>query len=213
MSDRATSSVNSQSARAAGKHETHSETEAELVRRFATQLAVVAQRNLGPYLRHKIEPEDITQSVFRTFFRRQRLGEFEFENWSGVWGLLVRLAVCKCRNRVTYLQAQRRDIRREYSLGVYERDNVNSAFELRDIRPFPDEQALVSEEFDRFLAELNDVDRAILAGHLAGYRSLAISVQVGSSEQTVRRRLLQMERKLRARLSLIESADRVCVTN
>lgn len=197
----------------AAEYDRWPEQEAELVRRFAAQLVVVAQRNLGRYLRHKVEPEDITQSVFRTFFRRQRLGEFEFKNWSGVWGLLVRLAVCKCRNRVTYLQAQCRDVRRECSLDVFEWDERSNFLEPHDVQPYPDQETAVTEELELFFAELAGDDRAILAGHLAGYRSPAISVQVGSSEQTVRRRLQQMERKLRGRLSRFETTELECVAN
>jgi RNA polymerase sigma factor (sigma-70 family) len=177
-----------------------SDQEAELVRRFSAQLVMVAQRNLGRYLRHKVEPEDITQSVFRTFFRRQRLGEFELRNWSGTWGLLVRLAICKCRNRVTFLKAQCRDIRKECSLDFLKGEINAPLHEPQDTQPFPDEQTEVGEVLEQFFEGLSEDDRSILAGHLAGYRSPAISVQVGSSEQTVRRRLQQMERKLRNEL-------------
>jgi RNA polymerase sigma-70 factor (ECF subfamily) len=181
--------------------------ETELANRFATQLVVVVDRQLSRYLRHKVEPEDISQSVFRSFFRRHRKGEFEFHDWNGVWGLLVRLAVCKCRNRVAFLMAQRRDVRREWSLdSQFESDDVDY-FEPVDEQPFPDDQAAVGEVVESFLQDLSADDQSILAGHLAGHHSPKISTMVGCSEQTVRRRLQQMERRLRNRLSHIESIE------
>ena len=182
-------------------------TETELANRFATQLVVVVDRQLSRYLRHKVEPEDISQSVFRSFFRRHRLGQFEFRDWHSVWGLLVRLAVCKCRNRVAFLMAQRRDVRRELSLDSQAESDETDFFEPLDEQPFPDDQAAVGEVVESFLQDLSADDQSILAGHLAGYYSPKISVMVGCSEQTVRRRLQQMERRLRNRLNFIEAAE------
>lgn len=187
--------------------------ETEFVNRFAAQLVVVADRQLSRYLRHKVEPEDISQSVFRTFFRRHRQGEFEFQNWNSAWGLLVRLAICKCRNRVTFLQAQCRDVRRELSLDSQPQSAEAVIFEPVDGQPFPDEQATVTEVVESFLQGLSVDDQSILTGHLAGYHSPKISVLVGCSEQTVRRRLQQMEFKLRNRLKLCESAELECAAN
>ncbi len=174
--------------------------ETEIVRRFSTQVMSVAQRQLSRYLRHKVEPEDISQSVFRSFFRRHRLGEFEFRDWNGVGGLLVRLVVCKCRNRMAFLFAQRRDVRVERSLDSQAQQDDVDHFEPWDGHPAPDDEAAMTETLDAFLSELSADDQAILAAHLAGFRSPKISAQIGSSEQTVRRRLQQMEQKLRKHL-------------
>lgn len=178
--------------------------ETELANRFAAQLVLVVDRQLSRYLRHKVEPEDISQSVFRSFFRRRRLGEFEFQDWNGVWGLLVRLAVCKCRNRVAFLMAQRRDVRREWSLDSPMNSDDVDDFEPVDEEPFPDDQAAVSEVVESFMQDLSASDQSILAGHLAGHHSPKISKMVGCSEQTVRRRLQQMELRLRRNLRMVE---------
>lgn len=181
--------------------------ETEFVHRFAARLALVAERNLTPYLRHKVEPEDITQSMFRTFFRRQRLGELEIRNWNGVWGVAGAVGDLEMPESSHVLQAQRRDFRREHAFDSQEPTEGTEPFEPHDVQPHPDEQASIAEVLDLFFAELED-DRTILAGHLAGDHSPTISVQVGSSEQTVRRRLQQMERRLCHRLQLLESAER-----
>lgn len=69
---------------------------AVLFRRFVDQLAAKAHRHLSPTLRRKVDAEDIIQSVYRTFFRRVRQGEFELDHWGSLWGLLTRITVRKC---------------------------------------------------------------------------------------------------------------------
>lgn len=189
------------------------DSEGELVHRFAERLAALAQRHISQRLRHKVEPEDITQSVFRTFFRRRRKGEFEVHDWNRVWGLLVRLAICKCRNRAIYLQAQRRDVRKEFSLDSQEEHDSTGQFQLQGTRTYPDEEAAAAEVLETFFEKLDADDQTILAKHLAGCCSPTISVQVGCSEQTVRRRMQQMERQLRIRLAAIGSPAVEVVTN
>lgn len=179
---------------------------AEFFHRFAKRLATVAQRHISLRLRHKIEPEELTQSVFRTFYRRLGLGTLEAKDSDKVWGLLVRLVLCKLRNRVVFFQAQRRDVRAERSLDQPDDLGLIGRSRLAGNETAPDEQAAVNEVFEEFLRELNPDDETIFVAHLAGYRSPAISVQVGSSEQTVRRRLQQMERKLRDRLTVVDAS-------
>src|SRR4051812_2143319 len=44
---------------------------AQVFRRFAHRLIGLASRRLGRVVRGKVEPEDVIQSVFRSFFLRQ----------------------------------------------------------------------------------------------------------------------------------------------
>jgi RNA polymerase sigma-70 factor (ECF subfamily) len=43
--------------------------------RFARRLAALAAARLPAVLRSKLDPEDVVQSAFRTFFRRQAAGD------------------------------------------------------------------------------------------------------------------------------------------
>ena len=78
--------------------------------RFAGQLVGLARRRLHAKIRSKVDPEDILQSVFRSFFRHQAAGEFPYlESWDELWGLLFTMTVRKCRAKWRLYQAERRD--------------------------------------------------------------------------------------------------------
>jgi len=42
----------------------------ELFGRFAHQLIALALRHINAGLRHKVDPEDVVQSMYKSFFRR-----------------------------------------------------------------------------------------------------------------------------------------------
>ena len=86
---------------------------AQVFSRFANRLLHLARSRLNPPIRRKFDPEDVMQSVFRSFFIRQREGQFELKDWDSLWSLLVRITLRKCGRRITAFQTQRRDLRRE----------------------------------------------------------------------------------------------------
>ena len=88
----------------------------ELFRRFSVRLTSLACQRLGPLARGKIEPEDVVQSVFRTFFRRQAKGQLAPQCWTGLLALLTKITLRKCGHKLAYLVAARRDVRREVPL-------------------------------------------------------------------------------------------------
>src|SRR5205823_12526939 len=82
--------------------------------RFAKQLIVLAHKQLDPELRRKVDAEDVTQSVFRSFFAHQAAGELvELGSWDSVWGMLVVMTLRKCGRQKTFFQADCRDVLRE----------------------------------------------------------------------------------------------------
>src|SRR4051794_6881107 len=86
---------------------------AEVFRRYARRLLGLASSRLGELLRRKAGPEDVVQSVFRSFFLRMRQGRFDLDGWDDLWSLLVVITVRKCVNRREFFQAACRDVRRE----------------------------------------------------------------------------------------------------
>ena len=55
----------------------------------------LAGTRLNTRVRRQVDPEDVVQALFRSFFDRQAAGQFELENWNSLWSLLVRIAVRK----------------------------------------------------------------------------------------------------------------------
>src|SRR4029079_10554541 len=57
---------------------------AEVFRRFAGRLIALAHTELDARLRRKVDPEDIVQSVYRSFFTRHRAGHFDLATWDAL---------------------------------------------------------------------------------------------------------------------------------
>src|SRR5438552_3692963 len=113
----------------------------EVFNRYACRLATLVAARLPALARPKLDPEDVAQSVLRTFFRRHAGGEFHPAHWDALWTLLAVLAARKCGHRVGYLLADKRDARREVGApGARDR-----AWEPADRAPLPDEPAILAE--------------------------------------------------------------------
>ena len=67
----------------------------ELFERFTHQLITLALRHVESGLRHKVDPEDVVQSTFKSFFYRYGEGKLEVVNWNSLWGLLTLITVRK----------------------------------------------------------------------------------------------------------------------
>lgn len=80
---------------------------------FACKLTALAERQLGPRVRARVGGEDVVQSVFRTFLRRNAAGEFRFDSSAGLWQLLVEMTVRKAWAKHRLHRAGRRDMGRE----------------------------------------------------------------------------------------------------
>src|SRR5262245_63507372 len=89
---------------------------AEVFNRFAHRLIALARKQLQQTIRSKEDPEDVVQSAYRSFFWRQREGQFHIDNWDDVWGILTVITVRKCGRRMSYFRAARRNVRREVRL-------------------------------------------------------------------------------------------------
>jgi RNA polymerase sigma-70 factor (ECF subfamily) len=71
----------------------------ELFVRFAHQLIALALRHIDAGLRHKVDPEDVVQSVYKSSFVRYGAGNLDAVNWNSLWGLLTLITVRKCAER------------------------------------------------------------------------------------------------------------------
>ena len=85
----------------------------DLVQSFGRRLIGLARTRLEGKIRAKVDPEDIMQSVFKSFFRRQAEEPFDLENWVSLWSLLTVLTLRKCGFRIRHFRTKARDVRRE----------------------------------------------------------------------------------------------------
>jgi RNA polymerase sigma-70 factor (ECF subfamily) len=169
--------------------------------RYARRLVGLARTHLSERIRRKTDPEDVIQSVFRSFFHRCADGQFTIENWDGLWGLLVRLTLRKCDRRVEHFRAARRDVRREVEpAGGGEADAAAFA-ECPTGEPTPLEAAMLTDAVERLMGRLaTPVKRRILELSLQGYTVPEISARVGHYERGVERVRAEIKKLLQDQL-------------
>src|SRR5579875_3717855 len=103
-------------------HQGDNEAARQLFERFASRLITLARQQLDARLRGRVDPEDVMQSVFRSFFRRQQAGEFQLRDWDDLWALLTRMTLHKLGHPLAYHLAERRTIEREVELEIHYAD-------------------------------------------------------------------------------------------
>jgi RNA polymerase sigma-70 factor (ECF subfamily) len=163
---------------------------AEVFHRFANRLIALARSRLDHLLRAKVDPEDVMQSVYRSFFRRQATDGYEFAGWDGLWAILTIITLRKCGHRAEYFHAVRRDVRREAATP----ENAELPAIAGD--PTPSHAARLAETLEQVMGGLEERERTILALSLQGYDSAEISEQIGRTERTVQRVLKRVREEL-----------------
>src|ERR1051326_1884519 len=63
--------------------------EQEFVQRYTQRLLGLAREHLPQRIRRRMDPEDVVQSVYRSFFQRLEGGQFVFEESNDVWRMLA----------------------------------------------------------------------------------------------------------------------------
>jgi RNA polymerase sigma-70 factor (ECF subfamily) len=168
----------------------------EVFVRFATRLAGLARKHLDARLAVKVDPEDVVQSAYKSFFVRQRDGLLDIGTWDGLWGILTLITLRKCADRAAHFGTAKRDVARETT-----GSSTDTAFPLADLAidrdPRPDEAALLSETVEALFRAIDDPDeRAILELSLQGYTAMEISEQLGRAERSVRRLRERVRKRL-----------------
>jgi RNA polymerase sigma-70 factor (ECF subfamily) len=166
----------------------------EVFNRFAQRLIALARVRLDARLRQKVDPEDVLQSVFRSFFTRHAEGQFDLDGWGGLWGLLVVMTLRRCGRRVEYFRTAGRDLFREVAPPAP--GDSATAWEGLSREPAPEEQAMLGELVEGLLSGLGGRDRKILELALRGEDARTISAEVGCSERTVQRVLERVRERL-----------------
>jgi RNA polymerase sigma-70 factor (ECF subfamily) len=170
----------------------------QVFNRFASRLVALARKRLGPQVLQKVDPEDVLQSVFKSFFVRYPSGQFGgFESWDNLWAMLAVITLRKCGRRMDYFHAACRDVRREVT-GQPAAGDSASDLGAPDDEPTPSEAAMLTETVEHLMESLEGRHREILTLSLQGYPPSEISNRLRCTERTVYRVLGRVKQCLEA---------------
>ncbi|MFO0844743.1 MAG: ECF-type sigma factor [Gemmataceae bacterium] len=170
----------------------------EVFVRFARRLVGLARQHLDGRLAAKVDPEDVVQSAYKSFFVRHREGDLQVGSWDGLWGLLTLITLRKCADRAAYYRAGKRDLGREAARAA-EDDTAMDHLAI-DREPTPHEAAVLAEAVEALFGAVRDPEeRAVLEMSLQGHSTTEISEKLGRAERSVRR-LRERVRKVLERM-------------
>jgi RNA polymerase sigma factor (sigma-70 family) len=167
----------------------------EIFHRFANRLIGLARTRLDALTRQKIDPEDVLQSVFRSFFHRHAEGHYDLASWDSLWSMLVVITLRKCGRKIKYFHADRRAVQKEIQ-PLRSADDSDASWEAMSDDPTPAEALILAETVEDLMRNLDDRERQMLCLTLQGYTVREISAQVGRTERTVHRLLSQVRKRL-----------------
>jgi RNA polymerase sigma-70 factor (ECF subfamily) len=159
--------------------------------RYADRLHRLAENQCAPDLAPRVDAEDIVQSVFRTFFRRAALGQYEVPRGEELWKLLLVIALNKIRATGLHHRAAKRDVRLTTAGALFDEAlRVTAA----------DEAALTVLRLviDDVLQTLAPEQRPIIEQRIEGYEVAEIARNTRRSKRSVERILQEFRKRLRA---------------
>ena len=155
--------------------------------RYADRLQALAKSQTSEQLSARFDPEDVVQSVFRTFFRRASEGLYVVPPGEQLWQLLLVLALNKVRALAVYHRAQKRDVcRTAGSPGL-------DAFQgVKDENPMQ----ILAMIIDEVVGNLPDVQQQMIKLRIDGHEVQQIAEQTSRSKRSVERVLQKVRHEL-----------------
>ncbi|QDU21291.1 RNA polymerase sigma factor [Urbifossiella limnaea] len=163
----------------------------ELYLRYARRLRAVAEAQTAPDLRRRLDPDDIVQSVFRTFFRRAAAGQYDVPAGEELWKLFLVIGLNKVRAVAAHHRAAKRDV-------AATGGDITSA-----AAPESDDESLTALRLtiDEILARLPPAYREVVELRVAGHEVAEIAAQTGRAKRSVERILQEFRESLRGQVN------------
>jgi RNA polymerase sigma factor (sigma-70 family) len=160
-----------------------------LFERYLLRLTALARARLAAKLSARVDPEDVIQSAYRSFFIGAREGRFSIEQSGDLWRLLVTITLRKLYRQAARYTADVRDIGRERRISP----DAEWTEQVIARDPTPDEVVAVADELESLLSSLPAASRRIVELRMQGESLEEIARVVNRSERTVRRALKEIQ--------------------
>jgi RNA polymerase sigma factor (sigma-70 family) len=166
---------------------------AELFRRYASRLVGLARSRLSAKFAQRIDPEEVVQSVYRTFFADAQDGRYELERGGDLWRLLVAMTLHKLNDQVKRHNRRKRSVDRD--LGTDE-GLLGIGAHVLAREPSPLEALALADEVEHLMGPLEPTHRSMVELRLQGHTIEEIAAQTRFSERTVRYVLERVKQRL-----------------
>jgi RNA polymerase sigma-70 factor (ECF subfamily) len=155
----------------------------ELVRRYEPALRLEIRLRLrDPKLRRLLEPDDLCQSVLKSFFVRAASGQYDLDTPAKLLALLRAMARNKVAKQARKHQTLRRDLRRDVSLDV-------AAPPVAAAGPSPSRIVIGREMLDALRGRLTAEERRLADLRSQGCEWAEIARELGGTPQARRKQL------------------------
>ncbi|MFO0897546.1 MAG: ECF-type sigma factor [Pirellulales bacterium] len=166
---------------------------AELFERYAVRLTALARGRIGRKLQRRIDPEDVVQSAYRSFFLHAQAGAYEVAEAGDLWRLLAAITLHKFHRQVERHTAAKRSLERE-------EDSARLEAGCAAEEPSAAEVVGLCEGLEHALASLA-VDERLALDHLLAGRSIEeLAATLGKTERSARRAVARLREQLERQL-------------
>jgi RNA polymerase sigma-70 factor (ECF subfamily) len=162
---------------------------------YKHRLIALARSHLDTRIRRKVDPEDVVQSVFRSYFERQKRGQLDVQDWDHLWSLLALMTARKCTNARVFFTRQKRSAALEV-VAEGEGDQALASWQALAHEPTPAQAAVLADLIEQLLGSLPERDRRVVQLSLEGHDVAAIAATIGRAQRTVRRTLDRFRQRL-----------------
>ena len=170
----------------------------QLYLRYARRLQGLARKQSSARLARRVDPEEIVQSVFRTFFRRVQTGDYDIPPGEELWRLLLVITLNKIRRAALYHHAERRDVRR--TVGINYRLTAASESETA--------LATLQMVIADVIRDLPPAKAEMVRLRIDGHEIDEIVTRTKRSKRTVERTLQDFRGRLRGMLEEVPERER-----
>lgn len=160
----------------------------ELFLRYAGRVRALAATQTSVDVQRRVDPDDIVQSVFRTFFRRATAGQYDIPAGDELWKLFLVIGLNKVRAVAAHHKAAKRDVRLTAGGGEFDRDTAVAEDEMS--------LTVLRLTIDEVLEPLPADHREMIELRIAGLEVSEIAAQVGRAKRSVERVLQSFRTKL-----------------
>ena len=168
----------------------------EMFRRYAERLCALARSRLSARMARHVDPEDVVQSAYRSFFTGARAGRYALRRSGDLWRLLSAITLHKLQRQVERHAAGKRAVGRECHFAE-KSDLFGPTVEMLAREPTPEAAAALVDTLAHVYRGLEPLQRRMVELRLQGCGLDEIAADVQRSERTVRRLLELVKERLR----------------